>query len=207
MSNSGEDAASGGGLGRLDALMKAAGGGKPPVHLWNPTYCGKLDMRIRRDGVWFYEGTPIGRKPLVKLFASILRREGDQYFLVTPVEKVGITVEDAPFIGVDIEVEGAGRAQRIMIETELGDRAVIGPEHPLRIARDGDELAPYVEIRARLEARIARKDFFRLAELAEAGPDGESVGVWSDGVFFALESADALRAAGVDPAHVLRKET
>lgn len=199
MSNSGGNTAStGDGLGRLDGLMKAVGRGAPPVHLWNPAYCGEIDMRIRRDGVWFYEGTPIGRAPLVKLFASILRREGDRYFLVTPVEKVGITVEDAPFVGVDVEAEGEGPAQRIMIETQLGDRAIIGPEHPMRVEHDGDELIPYVDIRDGLEARIGRKDLFRLVDLAELGP-GDAVGVWSSGAFFALENADRLRDAGLDP--------
>ncbi len=205
MSNSGGNTArqgggESGGLGRLDALMRAVGGGKPPVHLWNPEYCGELDMRIRRDGVWFYEGTPIGRMPLVKLFASILKREGDRFYLVTPVEKVGITVEDAPFIGVDIEAEGEGRDQRIMIETQLGDRAIIGRAHPMRVVHDGDELVPYVDVRAGLEARIERKDLFRLVDLAELGPTGEEVGVWSDGEFFALEKAERLRAEGLDPA-------
>lgn len=185
------------GLGRLDTLMKAVGGGKPPVHLWNPDYCGELDMRIRRDGVWFYEGTPIGRAPLVKLFASILKREGDAFFLVTPVEKVGIVVEDAPFLGVDIEAEGAGRDQRILIETQLGDRAIIGPDHQMRVVRDGDELIPYVDIRDGLEARIDRKDLFRLVDLAELSPEGDAVGVWSAGVFFELESTAALHEAGL----------
>lgn len=203
MSNSGGNAAQSGekaGPGRLDALMRAVGSGKPPVHLWNPDYCGELDMRIRRDGVWFYEGTPIGRAPLVKLFASILKREGDRFFLVTPVEKVGIEVEDAPFIGVDIVAEGAGREQRILIETQLEDRAVIGPEHPLRVVHAGDELIPYVDMRAGLEARIERKDLFRLVELAQLGPTGEEVGVWSDGAFFVLEKTERLQADGLDPA-------
>ncbi|MCI4665692.1 MAG: DUF1285 domain-containing protein [Neomegalonema sp.] len=203
MSNSGGIAAGAqksgeGGAGRLDALIKAASGGAAPVHLWNPDYCGELDMRIQRDGVWFYEGTPIGRQPLVKLFASILKREGDRFFLVTPVEKVGITVEDAPFIGVDLEADGEGRARNILVETQLGDRVIIGPEHLLRIHRRGGELIPYVDMRAGLEARLDRKSLFRLAELAEPSSDGAEIGVWSGGVFFALERAETLRAEGLD---------
>ena len=200
MSNSGGNAADGTGsrTGGLDALIKAVGGGQPPVHLWSPEYCGEMDMRIRRDGVWLHEGSPIGRAPLVKLFASILRREGNRHYLVTPVEKIGIVVEDSPFIGVDIETEGEGRERRIMVETQLGDRAIIGAAHPLRVVHKGDELIPYVDIRAGLEARLDRKTLFRLAELAETSPDGQEIGVWSDGAFFALDSAEALKDAGYE---------
>ncbi|MBE9476026.1 MAG: DUF1285 domain-containing protein, partial [Proteobacteria bacterium] len=112
---------------------KAAGKkGPPPVHLWNPEFCGNLDMRIARDGTWFYLGTPIGRMPLVKLFSSIIRKDGDDYFLVTPVEKVGITVDDAPFIAVDFEVTGAGQDQTITFTTQVDDVAVAGPDNPIR---------------------------------------------------------------------------
>ena len=97
------------------------------MHLWNPPFCGDLDMRIARDGTWFYLGTPIGRAPLVRLFSSILKREGDRYFLVTPVEKVGITVDDAPFVAVDFTAEGEGRAQRLTFVTQVGDEVTAGP--------------------------------------------------------------------------------
>ena len=112
------------------AAGKAARRGPPPVHLWNPPFCGDLDMRIARDGTWFYLGTPIGRAPLVRLFSSILKREGDRYFLVTPVEKVGITVDDAPFVAVDFDAEGEGEAQRLTFTTHVGDSVTAGPDHP-----------------------------------------------------------------------------
>ena len=169
--------------------------GPAPVHLWDPPFCGDLDIRIARDGTWFYLGTPIGRIELVKLFGAILKREGDGFFLVTPIEKVGITVDDAPFVAVDFTVEGTGADQRITFETSLGDRATAGPDHPIRVTRDPEtgEPAPYVEIRARLEALIDRKSFFRLVDLGVHGDvEGESwFGLWSGGRFFPLiPSAD-----------------
>src|SRR5690606_19056408 len=119
--------------------------GPPPVHLWNPPFCGNLDMRIARDGTWFYLGTPIGRQPLVALFSSILKREGDAYFLVTPAEKVGITVEDAPFVAVDFTATGAGRDQRLAFTTHVGETVEAGPAHPLRFGQDaGGAPAPYL---------------------------------------------------------------
>jgi hypothetical protein len=164
--------------------------GPPPVHLWNPPFCGDLDMRIARDGTWFYQGTPIGRPGLVSLFSSILKKEGENYFLVTPVEKVGITVDDAPFVAVDIEPEGMGEAQQLHFTTQVGDRVTAGPDHPLRVPRDAQtgEPSPYVLVRANLEALIDRKSFYRLVELgARAMHDGESwFGVWSGGVFFPI---------------------
>jgi hypothetical protein len=180
----------------LAAAARAAGKkGPPPVHLWNPPFCGDLDMRIARDGTWFYLGTPIGRKPLVKLFASILRREGDRYFLVTPVEKVGLTVEDAPFVAVDFTAEGEGRAQSLSFVTNVEDRATAGPDHPIRVERDPEsgEPAPYVLIRANLEALIDRKSFYRLVELGchEEHEGARWFGLWSGGAFFPLiPSAD-----------------
>lgn len=166
----------------------AAKKGPPPVHLWNPPFCGDLDMRIARDGTWFYQGTPIGRPALVKLFSSILRREGGKYFLVTPVEKVGIVVEDAPFIAVDFEVEGTGAQQSLRFTTHVGDHVSAGPEHPIRVARDPEtgEPAPYVLVRADLEARIDRKSFYRLIELArhEMHAGERWFGLWSGGQFF-----------------------
>lgn len=183
-----------------DALAQAAsaaakGKGLPPVHLWNPPFCGNLDMRIARDGTWFYQGTPIGRPAMVRLFSTILKLEDGKYYLVTPVEKVGITVEDAPFVAVDFQVEGQGAAQRLTFTTNVGDAAQAGSEHPIRVIRDPDtdEPAPYVMIRAGLEALIDRKSFYRLVELgAHAEHAGASwFGLWSGGVFFpVIPSAD-----------------
>jgi len=172
------------------AARAAAKKGPPPVHLWNPPFCGDLDMRIARDGTWFYLGTPIGRQELVKLFSSIIRRDGDDYFLVTPVEKVGISVDDAPFVAVDFNAEGAGRDQRLTFVTNVDDSVTAGPEHPIRVQRDPQtgEPAPYVLVRANLEALIDRKSFYRLVDLGtHHGHDGESwFGVWSGGVFFPI---------------------
>lgn len=172
---------------RLIAAARAGEGkGPPPVHLWNPPFCGDLDMRIARDGTWFYLGTPIGRKPLVRLFSSILKREGDRYYLVTPVEKVGITVEDAPFVAVDFTATGTGADQILVFETQVEDRVAAGPGHAIRLALDPatGEPAPYVHVRAGLEALIDRKSFYRLVEIGvEHGGD---FGVWSGDVFFAF---------------------
>ncbi len=176
-----------------NALAEAAsaastGKGLPPVHLWDPPFCGDLDMRIARDGTWFYQGTPIGRPALVRLFSTILKREGGKYFLVTPVEKVGITVDDAPFVAVDFRAEGQGEDQRLTFVTNVGDEASAGPEHPLRVIRDPEsgEPAPYIHIRAGLEALIDRKSFYRLVDLGAHAPhDGaEWFGLWSGSVFF-----------------------
>ncbi|PKP85439.1 MAG: DUF1285 domain-containing protein [Alphaproteobacteria bacterium HGW-Alphaproteobacteria-2] len=172
------------------AARTAAKKGLPPVHLWNPEFCGNLDMRIARDGTWFYLGTPIGRKPLVRLFSTILRRDGDSYFLVTPVEKVGITVDDAPFVAVDFEVEGEKREQLITFLTNVDDLATAGPDHPIRVERDPEtgEPSPYVLVRDRLEALIDRKSFYRLVEIGtHEDVNGESwFGVWSGGAFFPI---------------------
>ena len=153
-------------------------------------------MRIARDGTWFYLGTPIGRKPLVKLFSSILKREGDRYFLVTPVEKVGITVDDAPFVAVDFTAEGAGDGQRLTFVTQVEDEVAAGPENPIRVHRDPEtgEPAPYVMVRRGLEALIDRKSFYRLAEIGcvEAVTGVEEFGLWSGGAFFPLIPAAEL---------------
>jgi len=160
------------------------------VHLWNPPFCGDLDMRIARDGTWFYLGTPIGRHRLVKLFASVIRKDGDDYFLVTPVEKVGITVDDAPFVAVDFDVSGAGRDQVITFTTNVDDIVVAGPDTPIRVTRNevSGEPAPYVLVRANLEALIDRKSFYRLIELG-CHHEVEGVrwfGIWSGGAFFKM---------------------
>ncbi len=177
----------------LAAAAKAASTkGPPPVHLWDPPFCGDLDIRIARDGTWFYLGTPIGRKPLVKLFSSILKREGDAYFLVTPVEKVGITVEDAPFLAVDFEVAGTGPAQSLTFTTLTEDQATAGPDHPIRVELDDEgEPSPYIHIRRNLEALIDRKSFYRLVDLGETAPhQGENwFGVRSENMFFPMIKA------------------
>ena len=174
----------------LKAAQEAAKGGKlPPVHLWNPPFCGEIDMEIRRDGTWFHEGTPIGRAPLVRLFSTILKTENGKYFLVTPAEKVGIRVEDAPFVAQDFEAAGEGPAQVITFTTNVGDQVVAGPENAIRVVRDAEgEPSPYVHVRAGLEALIDRKSFYRLVDLGEAHEvRGEAwFGVWSGGVFFPI---------------------
>jgi len=168
------------------AARAVKGRGLPPVHLWNPEFCGDLDMRIARDGTWFYLGTPIGRFELVKLFSSILKLENGKYFLVTPVEKVGITVDDAPFVAVDFEATGSGPNQVLTFSTHVGDEVVAGPDHPIRVQRDAKtgEPSPYVMVRAGLEALIDRKSFYRLVDLG-AHHDGW-FGLWSSGHFFGV---------------------
>ena len=174
------------------AAKAASKKGPAPVHLWNPPFCGDLDMRIARDGTWFYLGTPIGRHELVRLFSSILRRDGDDYFLVTPVEKVGITVDDAPFVAVDFEnsenVEDED--QVLTFETNVGDKVAAGPDHPIRVERapDTGEPSPYVLVRANLEALIDRKSFYRLVDIGVVNDvDGTDwFGLWSGGQFFPM---------------------
>jgi uncharacterized protein len=167
----------------------------PPVEKWNPTFCGDLDMRIATDGTWFYLGTPIGRPALVRLFSTILRREPDgSYVLVTPVEKVGIKVEDAPFVAVRVDGAGTGRDQTLTFMTNVGDVTTAGADHSLRVAFRGEarEPRPYIHVRGGLEARIARPVFYELVNMAEerATDTGRELGVWSAGVFFSLGSPD-----------------
>ena len=171
------------------SAQEVAKGGLPPVETWNPPFCGDLDMRIARDGTWFYLGTPIGRPALVKLFSTILRKDGDDYFLVTPVEKVGITVEDAPFVAVDFTATGAGAEQSLRFETHVGDRFTAGPDNPIRVEYSDDgEPSPYVLVRRNLEALIDRKSFYRLIDIGtHHNYDGEDwFGLWSAGVFFPI---------------------
>ena len=174
--------------GLVAAARAATGKAMPPVHLWSPPFCGDLDMRIARDGTWFYQGTPIGRFELVKLFSGILRKDGDKYFLVTPVEKVGIIVDDAPFVAVDCEASGEGSDQTLIFETQVGDLALAGPNNSIRVLRDPEtgEPSPYVHIRAGLEALIDRKTFYRLVERGAHHTHGGQnwFGLWSAGVFF-----------------------
>jgi len=174
----------------LLAQIPKTGKGLPPVHLWNPDFCGDIDMRIARDGTWFYLGTPIGRKPMVRLFSTIIRRDGDDYFLITPVEKVGITVDDAPFVAVLLDVQGEGESQVLTFTTHVEDVIELGPEHPMRVSVDPDtqEPAPYVHVRANLEALIHRNVFYQLVDLAVVRQiDGQRwLGVWSAGEFFRI---------------------
>jgi hypothetical protein len=164
--------------------------GPPPVHLWNPPYCGDLDIRIGRNGMWWYLGTPIGRLELARLFASVLKLEDGKYYLVTPVEKIGITVDDAPFVAVDFRAENHGGSQVLVFETNVGDETAAGSENPIRVVRDPEtgEPSPYVHVRRGLEALIDRKSFYRLVEIGEHREvDGTRwFGVSSGGEFFAI---------------------
>ncbi|PYB76627.1 DUF1285 domain-containing protein [Pseudomonas sp. LB-090624] len=164
--------------------------GLPPVHLWHPDFCGDIDMRIARDGTWYYLGTPIGRKPMVRLFSTIIRRDGDDYFLVTPVEKVGIRVDDAPFVAVLLEVQGEGEQQVLRFTSNVEDQVEAGPDNPLRVVIDPvtQEPSPYVLMRSNLEALIHRNVFYQLVELAVPRViEGEEwLGVWSRGGFYPI---------------------
>ncbi len=182
--------------GVMQSVQSASKKGPPPLHLWNPPFCGDLDMRIARDGTWFYLGTPMGRMPMVRLFSSILKLEDGKYFLVTPVEKVGIIVDDAPFVAVDFQAEGTGEAQRVTFVTHVGDEVVADAEHPLRVVRDTvtGEPSPYVMVRAGLEALIDRKSFYRMVEICNHAPhEGRDwFGLWSGGVFFPVIPSEEL---------------
>jgi uncharacterized protein len=171
------------GSGNSPAIQVAAGR-RPPVD------CGNLDIRIARDGIWFYRGSPIGRLPLVKLFASALRREADgSYWLVTPAERGRIEVEDVPFLAVELTVVGEGPDRQLIFRTNLDDIVTAGPDNPLRVetAASG-EPAPYILVRDRIEARLVRPVFYDLVELGTEQQVAGSVrfGVWSNGAFFRL---------------------
>lgn len=172
----------------------------PPVEKWSPAYCGELDLVIRRDGLWVHEGTPIGRAPLVRLFSTVLRREGDRYFLVTPVEKLGITVEDAPFLAVAMRQESAPEGPRLAFTTNVGDEVVAGPGHPIEMRDRDDGRAPYIHVRAGLDARIARAVWYDLVAIGKTRETGgeASFGVASCGVFFPLGGAGEIEGAEAD---------
>jgi uncharacterized protein len=180
----------------LKGLKEAHGEGKspPPVHLWNPPFCGDIDMRIAADGTWFYMNSPIGRKPLYKLFASVLRKDGEDYYLVTPVEKCGIKVDDAPFLAIRMAVIGHGREQSISFETNVDDVVTVSSANPLRVAEEGGSggLKPYILVRANLEALVSRALFYDLVALG--GVHGEWFGVWSSGTFFPMQRASEIGA-------------
>ena len=158
------------GLSALISRAARAGKGLPPVERWNPPFCGDIDMEIRADGTWFYLGTPIGRMPLVQLFSTVLRKDADgRTYLVTPVEKVGIRVVDAPFIAVEVDVSGGGDNQTITFRTNVGDVVEAGPGHPLRFANEPETggLKPYLLVRGRLEALVARPVMYELVGYGE----------------------------------------
>ncbi|MEM9706788.1 MAG: DUF1285 domain-containing protein [Pseudomonadota bacterium] len=179
------------------ALDDVAGQKLPPVDKWTPDYCGEIDLIITRDGHWVHEGTPIGRPKLVRLLSTIIRLEADGYYLVTPVEKLRFEVEDAPFVAVLMETEtetqtGEGEAA-LAFTTNVGDRIIAGPDHAISMKPDlaGDAMAPYIHVRAGLEARVARSVFYELVDIAEVREvDGvRSLGVSSKGAFFPLGPA------------------
>jgi hypothetical protein len=194
-------AGQGAGIGGLEGIAAAVTGekrkGPPPVERWNPPFCGDIDMRIAADGTWFYQKTPIGRPALVKLFASILKREGDKYFLVTPVEKVGLIVEEVPFLGVELKVEHDARGQVLNFRTNVDDWVAAGPGHALRFEQQAANggLKPYLHVRRELWAKVTRALFYDLVELGEERVvDGKPMfGVVSGGEFFAMAEASAVR--------------
>lgn len=175
----------------IDAAEAAGENGYPPVERWEPAYCGEMDLVIRRDGSWWHEGARIGREKLIRLFSRILRKDEDgETYLVSPVEKIRIQVEAAPFLAVRVDAAGEGRGQRIAFLTNMDDAVAAGPDHPLRVELGPDgEPEPYIHVRGRLEALITRAAFYDLAALAVDGVDerGEAcMGVWSRGVFYPL---------------------
>ena len=182
--------------GIADAVKTASRRGPPPVHLWNPAFCGEIDMRIATDGTWFYQGTPIGRPALVKLFASILKREGETYFLVTPVEKCAIVVDDAPFMAIELRIDGGAAERQLCFRTNVDDWVACGPDHPLRFEPEAATggLKPYLHIRRDLWAKVSRALFYDLVDLGEAREIAGTLmfGVASAGEFYAMAPADSL---------------
>jgi len=184
------------GLETIAASLSREKGGLPPVERWNPPFCGDIDMKIEADGTWFYQKTPIGRPALVKLFASILKREGENYFLVTPVEKVGLIVVDAPFLAVELKVEHADQ-QKLTFRTNVDEWVEAGPGHALKFITEPATggLKPYLHVRRELWAKVTRALFYDLVALGEerdvAGK--RMFGVASNGEFFAMAEASALK--------------
>jgi hypothetical protein len=184
----------------LTTAAKNAGAGKalPPVHLWNPPFCGDLDMRIAADGTWFYQGTPIGRPALVRLFSTILKREDGKHFLVTPVEKVGIRVDDAPFLAVEMQTEDSEQGRLLRFRTNVDDWVDCDSAHRLRFeaAQDGG-LTPYLHVRSELWAKVTRALYYDLVDMGEERVVGGRAmfGVVSAGEFFAMAQAHEVREA------------
>lgn len=182
------------GLAGLEALLKEQATDRlPPVEMWNPPYCGDIGMRIRNDGVWFYQGSPIGRKPLVRLFSRVLRKDADgRHYLVTPVEKVDVAVDDAPFLAVEMDVSGAGEDQVLTFRTNVDDVVRCGRDHGLRFVEEmpSGGLKPYLRVRGRLDALVTRALYYDLVELAVASADSpDTLVVWSEGVPFPVVRA------------------
>lgn len=181
----------GDGLARLaEAVRQSGGRGPAPVHLWDPPYCGEIGMRIAADGTWFYQGSPIGRKPLVRLFASVLRKDEDgRHYLVTPVEKIAIDVDDSPFLAVEMAVSGDGKTRQLGFRTNVDDFVEVDADHPMRFEEEAGSggLKPYVRVRGRLEARVTRSVYYDLVALATV--EGEDFGIWSGGRFFSMAPA------------------
>jgi hypothetical protein len=178
------------------AGIQAAGKGLPPVHLWNPPFCGDLDMRIAHDGTWYYMGTPIGRPALVRLFSTILKREDGKHFLVTPVEKVGIRVDDAPFLAVEMVQDHDDRGRQLRFRTNVDDWVECGSAHPLRFEASAEGgLMPYLLVRADLWAKVTRALYYDLVDMGEERMvDGRPMfGVESAGAFFAMADAEQVR--------------
>jgi hypothetical protein len=182
-------------LGGLREAAEARKRGPAPVHLWNPPYCGEIDMRIAGDGTWYYCGSPIGRAPLVQLFASILRKDEDRYVLVTPVERVGIRVDDAPFLCVEMGVDRAGGEHTLTFRTNVEDIVTVDAEHPLRFERGAAEgIKPYVRVRGGLWALVKRALYYDLVALGKVEPwRGEDwFGVRSGALFFPMTRASEI---------------
>jgi hypothetical protein len=186
-----------GGLDAIAAGLPRENKGPPPVELWNPPFCGDIDMRIAADGTWFYQKSPIGRLALVKLFASVLKREGDKHFLVTPVEKVGIEVEDAPFLAVEMKTSRVDDGQVLEFRTNVDDWVTAGPGHALRFELQSESggLKPYLHVRRNLWAKVTRPLFYDLVALGEERDvSGKAMfGVASQDEFFAMAEASAVR--------------
>ncbi len=185
------------GLAALVSRASRAGKGLPPVDKWNPEFCGELDMEIKADGTWFYMGTPIGRQSLVQLFSTVLRKDVDgKTYLVTPVERVAIRVEDAPFVAVEVDVSGEGEGQVMTFRTNVGDLVEAGPEHPIRFVDEKETggLKPYLLVRGRLEALVARPVMYELVEHGEEIEiDGRAMfAIRSKGEVFPIMPAEEL---------------
>jgi len=182
--------------GLVGAVKTASHKGPPPVHLWNPDLCGDIDMRIAADGNWFYQGTPIGRPAMVKLFASILKREGDKHFLVTPVEKCGIAVDDAPFIAVELRIDEGAAGRQLRFRTNVDDWVDCGLGHALRFEPEPETsgLKPYIHVRRDLWAKVTRALFYDLVDLGEVRDVAGTpmFGVASAGEFYAMAPADSI---------------
>jgi uncharacterized protein len=185
------------GLDSITGALAEAGRRPPPVELWDPPFCGNLDMRIAADGTWYYLKTPIGRPALVKLFASVLKREGDDYFLVTPVEKCGLQVEDAPFVAVELKVTDGDAGQVLNFRTNVDEWIACGSAHQLRFDPEVGTggLKPYLHVRRGLWAKVTRSLFFDLVALGEECEvaDKAMFGVASMGVFFPMAPADRVK--------------